>query len=36
MMAPGAAKAGKCLDESDWDEEINVDFRKRGKVQGRR
>ena len=36
MMAPGAAKASECLDESDWDEEINVDFRKRGKVQGRR
>ena len=36
MMAPSAAKAGECLDESDWHEEINVDFRKRGKVQGRR
>jgi len=36
MRAHGSAKASECLDESDWDEEINVDFKKRGKVQGRR
>jgi uncharacterized protein YegL len=33
MRAHGSAKASECLEESNWDEEIKVDFRKRGKVQ---
>ena len=33
MRAHGSAKASKCLEESNWAEEIKVDFRKRGKVQ---
>lgn len=33
MRAHGSAKASACLEESNWDEEIKVDFRKRGKVQ---
>ena len=36
MKTHGSAKACNSLDESDWSEEINVDFKKRGKVQGRR
>ena len=33
MRAHDSAKASECLDESNWDEEIKVDFRKRGKGQ---
>ncbi|MBO6307749.1 MAG: VWA domain-containing protein [Oribacterium sp.] len=33
MRAHGSAKASECLEESNWAEEIKVDFRKRGKVQ---
>ena len=33
MRAHASAKASECLEESNWAEEIKVDFRKRGKVQ---
>ena len=36
MMAESLCEVEGCLDNSDWDEEINADYRKRGSKQGRR
>ncbi len=36
MMADSLRDVEGCLDSSDWDEEINADYLKRGRKQGRR
>ncbi|RKM55702.1 VWA domain-containing protein [Butyrivibrio sp. X503] len=36
MMAESLCEVEGCLDNSDWDEEINADFQKRGRKQRRR
>ncbi|MCR5771427.1 MAG: VWA domain-containing protein [Butyrivibrio sp.] len=36
MMAESLCEVDGCLDDSAWDKEINADYQKRGKKQGRR
>lgn len=36
MLAESLCEVEGCLDDSAWDEEINADYQKRGKKQGRR
>ena len=36
MLAESLCEVEGCLDNSAWDEEINADYQKRGRKQGRR